>query len=513
MPLSGSEEVQITFHDAPAYFSDEEWKLLHDWQKELYRNVMKEIHQALISLGPLITTTISSLRAKEKQEQCSSSPKDMHARYIIPDSLSPLITTTISSLRAKEKQEQCSSSTKDMHARYIIPDSLTGVEITNPDEDRFKGKEALDLNCSHDTEGRLRNVCQSKGMAIFKKVKRRKERVILIDDLEQEVEERETNPTLDDSAVNSMFLPRLGGDEEAHIKQEDIDRSITCPDVDLNFSPRLNNSDEVCLTDSPLQRSEEIVSVLIKKEDESSSIDLLGSERMEDIGSETGDESIDRAKEDGDSLFCSEANICSNLFKKRSSIKAHGSHEASDRDEAWAQRGENTTQYDSGFIGPGLLSAFHFSAYQGRPNSGGLSSYRECESNPRNSQFSSCLPNTDSHLAMYKFTECDEVGGTIAQLGIMRTHLRGRPYACTECEKSFFEKSHLIAHQTTHLGERMYTCSFCTKSFNRKYSLLGHMRTHTGEKPYKCTECDKEFIWKSGFNRHQKTHTSNYNVQ
>ena len=44
-------QVQISIQDAFAWFSKEEWKLLQEWQKELYRNVMKEIHQALISLG------------------------------------------------------------------------------------------------------------------------------------------------------------------------------------------------------------------------------------------------------------------------------------------------------------------------------------------------------------------------------------------------------------------------------------------------------------------------------
>ncbi|XP_069092991.1 zinc finger protein 813-like isoform X2 [Pleurodeles waltl] len=58
----------ITFQDVAAYFSEEEWKLLHEWQKELYRNVMKEIHQALISLGPLIATSVFSIRPPEKDK-------------------------------------------------------------------------------------------------------------------------------------------------------------------------------------------------------------------------------------------------------------------------------------------------------------------------------------------------------------------------------------------------------------------------------------------------------------
>ncbi|XP_069463732.1 zinc finger protein 282-like isoform X3 [Ambystoma mexicanum] len=65
-----SDKAPVTFQDVAAYFSEEEWKLLHDWQRELYKNVMKEIHQALLSLGPVIATSIFSLSVKEKQDLC-----------------------------------------------------------------------------------------------------------------------------------------------------------------------------------------------------------------------------------------------------------------------------------------------------------------------------------------------------------------------------------------------------------------------------------------------------------
>ncbi|XP_069100425.1 zinc finger protein 177-like isoform X4 [Pleurodeles waltl] len=427
MPRSGSEEVHIIFHDAPAYFSDEEWKLLHDWQKELYRNVMKEIHQALMSLGPLITTTISSLRAKEKQEQCSSGPKDLSARY-------------------------------------IIPDSPTGGEVATPDVVRIKGEETADLNYSQDTQGRLRNLCHSKGLSIFKKVKRRKESVILIDDFEQEVAEGETDHTLDDFTANATFLPRLGSDEEVHIKEEDTGRFII---ADSNLSPRLGNSDEVSLTETTLQRS-------------------------------GGNESMGRAKEDGGSLYYCEKSPRSTFFgKKRPKDTQNSDMETDFRIEGWSQKGEKTTRHENSFTRPDHLSA-----------------YRECETNLRISQFSSYLPNPNSHQTMYKFTECEESGVTMDELGGHAiTHSRERLHACTECEKSFFEKSHLLAHHKTHSGERTYPCTLCSKSFNRKYNLHVHMRKHTGEKPYKCTDCNKEFIWRSGFNQHQKMHSGLWTVQ
>ncbi|XP_078504918.1 uncharacterized protein LOC144763312 isoform X2 [Lissotriton helveticus] len=66
MSWQNSDKGPVTFYDVAACFSEEEWKLLHEWQKELYQNVMKEIHQALSALGPLIADSVFSLKAKEK---------------------------------------------------------------------------------------------------------------------------------------------------------------------------------------------------------------------------------------------------------------------------------------------------------------------------------------------------------------------------------------------------------------------------------------------------------------
>ncbi|XP_072000016.1 uncharacterized protein [Engystomops pustulosus] len=43
--------MPVTFHDVAACFSTEEWAGLEDWQKELYKKVMLEIHSALEAMG------------------------------------------------------------------------------------------------------------------------------------------------------------------------------------------------------------------------------------------------------------------------------------------------------------------------------------------------------------------------------------------------------------------------------------------------------------------------------
>lgn len=72
MSRQDTERAPVCFQDVTACFSEVEWKLLHEWQKELYRNVMKDIHQALVALGPLIATSIFALRAEEKEPPLGS---------------------------------------------------------------------------------------------------------------------------------------------------------------------------------------------------------------------------------------------------------------------------------------------------------------------------------------------------------------------------------------------------------------------------------------------------------
>ncbi|XP_077345321.1 uncharacterized protein LOC143989165 isoform X2 [Lithobates pipiens] len=44
-------QVSVMFHDVAACFSAEEWSALEDWQKDLYKKVMIEIHSALQGMG------------------------------------------------------------------------------------------------------------------------------------------------------------------------------------------------------------------------------------------------------------------------------------------------------------------------------------------------------------------------------------------------------------------------------------------------------------------------------
>ncbi|KAE8605869.1 hypothetical protein XENTR_v10015355 [Xenopus tropicalis] len=65
-------QVSVTFHDVAACFSAEEWAGLQDWQKELYRNVMREIHTALQAMGFEIINPDVLFRIKKVKEVYSN---------------------------------------------------------------------------------------------------------------------------------------------------------------------------------------------------------------------------------------------------------------------------------------------------------------------------------------------------------------------------------------------------------------------------------------------------------
>uniref|UniRef100_U5EM65 Putative zinc ion binding protein n=1 Tax=Corethrella appendiculata TaxID=1370023 RepID=U5EM65_9DIPT len=79
-------------------------------------------------------------------------------------------------------------------------------------------------------------------------------------------------------------------------------------------------------------------------------------------------------------------------------------------------------------------------------------------------------------------------------------------YYCSECGKSFKQKSNLEDHFNFHSGIRKYKCTICPKSFVQQGNLRAHLRTHSKERPYKCNQCFKAFSQSSSLKIHLRMH-------
>ncbi|KAM4771281.1 uncharacterized protein WCC33_003136 [Rhinophrynus dorsalis] len=116
-------QVSVTFHDVAACFSSEEWGQLEDWQKELYKSVMREIHSALQAMGYAIVNSDVLLKIKDDEACRKSTDNDkMNSTGVPAVSISPDILLRIKQdelpdwrdLEVPEKEEELDTSNSSL---------------------------------------------------------------------------------------------------------------------------------------------------------------------------------------------------------------------------------------------------------------------------------------------------------------------------------------------------------------------------------------------------------------
>ncbi|XP_069473317.1 zinc finger protein 154-like isoform X2 [Ambystoma mexicanum] len=492
MPRHGSDEV--TFHDTPAYFSEEEWTVLKEWQKELYRNVMKEVHQALLSLGPLIVTTVFSLRTKEKQDLSPTDSQEA-ARIHDEDPTAIFIHDLGDGIRGWS----------------MYPDTV-GNTVTDPGEPLIKREENLHLTHPPYAEARVTGKdCLSSGPG---------EDPASLGPCGEEAEGRSSELELghaDIPAFDAMSfkeeanaystkvrVPETRGPARNGVlmKTESLLLNLRrCTDCDQSF---MNHSQLVLHMRVHMKEKSFICSVCGRCFNNRPSL------------------VIHRRSHTSERPYkCTE---CHKSFRKSVRLYKHQKIHTGERPYQCTECGKSFTQ--SSYLCQHQKTHTAEKSYhctqcgKSFTQNSYLSQHQKIHSGERSYQCMQCEKRFthSSHLQTHQRIHtgerpfhCSECGKGFAERSHlyrhMRIHTNEKPYECNECKKRFSHSTTLSNHQRIHTGERPYECTECKKRFTHASTLIHHQRTHTGEKPYECTECNKSFSDPSSRNRHQRNHS------